>query len=157
MNTRFAVAIHVLSFLSFARDRLVTSEELASSVNTHAALVRRMLSMLREGELIETQLGPGGGARLARCPDSITLLDVYDAIRVDDDLFAIGRISPNQDCPMGARIQSTLEQVLAAPEAALRQALSLITVAAVQRSAMAGASGCSEPSPSAPVLASQSS
>lgn len=142
MNTRFAVAIHVLSFLSFAKDRLVTSEELAASVNTHAALVRRMLSLLREGQLIETQLGPGGGARLARCPGSITLLDVYDAIRVDDDLFAIGRLSPNHDCPMGARIQNTLEQVLAAPEAALRQALSKIAVAEVQRIAMTELPAC---------------
>jgi Rrf2 family protein len=150
MNTRFAVAIHVLSFLSFAKDRLVTSEELASSVNTHAALVRRMLSILREGGLIETQLGPGGGARLARGPDSISLLDVYDAIRVDDDLFAVGRLSPNHDCPMGSRIQNTLEQVLAAPEAALRLALSRISVAEVQRTAMAGV-----PEASAQTLAKQ--
>lgn len=137
MNTRFAVAIHVLSFLSFAKDRRVTSDELAGSINTHAALVRRLLSMLRERQLIETQLGPGGGARLARCPDTISLLDVYDAIGVDDDLFAVGRLSPNPDCPMGARIQTTLEGILAAPEAALRQALARISVAEVQRAAMA--------------------
>lgn len=139
MNTRFAVATHLLSFLTFARDRLVTSDEIADSVNTHPALVRRTLSLLREAGLVETQLGPGGGARLARAPEHITLLDVYEASETDDDLFAVGRISPNRKCPVGANIQTTLENLLAPSRRALRQALSQVTVADVFASATAQA------------------
>ena len=128
MNTRFAVATYALTFMSLAQERMVTSDELAASINTHPALVRRMLSLLRESGLVETQLGPGGGARLARSPDQISLLQVYDAIRAADDLFSISRISPNPDCPMSAGIQSTLECVLSAPEQALRMALDRVSI-----------------------------
>lgn len=128
MNTRFAVATYALTFMSLAQERMVTSDELAASISTHPALVRRMLSMLRAAGLVETQLGPGGGARLARAPEAISLLQVYDAIRAADDLFAVGRISPNPDCPMSASIQSTLECVLSRPEQALRQALDRVSI-----------------------------
>ena len=128
MNTRFAVATYALTFMSLAQERMVTSDELAASIGTHPALVRRMLSMLREAGLVETQLGPGGGARLARLPEQISLLQVYDAIRAADDLFSIGRISPNPDCPMSAGIQSTLECMLSRPEMALRLALDGVSI-----------------------------
>jgi len=128
MNTRFAVATYALTFMSLARERMVTSDELAASIATHPALVRRMLSMLRAAGLVETQLGPGGGARLARAPEQISLLQVYDAIRAADDLFSIDRISPNPDCPLSAGIQSTLECVLSGPEQALRLALDRVSI-----------------------------
>jgi Rrf2 family protein len=128
MNSRFAVATYALTFMSLALERMVTSDELAASINTHPALVRRMLSMLREAGLVETQLGPGGGARLARPPERISLLEVYQAIRPAEDLFAVGRISPNPDCPMGGGIQSTLACVLSKPEQALHMALGRVTI-----------------------------
>jgi len=128
MNTRFAVATYALTFMSLSQDRMVTSDELATSIQTHPALVRRMLSMLRAAGLVETQLGPGGGARLARPPEQISLLEVYQAIRAAGDLFAVGRISPNPRCPMGAGIQATLECVLAGPEQALRNALGRVSI-----------------------------
>ena len=128
MNTRFAVATYALTFMSLAQERMVTSDELAASISTHPALVRRMLSMLREAGLVETQLGPGGGARLSRPPELISLLEVYQAIRPAEDLFAVGRISPNPDCPMGTGIQATLECVLSKPEQALRLALGNVTI-----------------------------
>lgn len=128
MNTRFAVATHLLAFLDAAGDRLVTSDEVAASVNTHPALMRRMLSMLRTAGLVETQTGPGGGARLARAAGDISLLDVYQAVSQDEDLFSLARLSPNPDCPMGARIRATLECVLSAPQDALRQALARVSL-----------------------------
>lgn len=127
-NTRFAVATHLLSFLSLAGDRLANSDEIAASLQTHPALVRRMLSSLREAGLVTTQPGPGGGARLGRSPESISLLDVYKAIDDDDDLFAVARMRPNPDCPLGANIQATLDCVLAAPRAALHEALGRVTI-----------------------------
>ena len=41
MNTRFAVAVHVLTLLEQSRGEPVTSEYLAGSVNTNASLIRR--------------------------------------------------------------------------------------------------------------------
>jgi Rrf2 family protein len=128
MNTRFAVATYALTFMSLAQDRLVTSDELARSIDTHPALVRRMLSMLRAAGLVETQLGPGGGARLARPPERISLLEVYDAIGIAEDLFSVGRMNPNPQCKMNASIQATLQCTLAKPQAALRASLGRVTI-----------------------------
>jgi len=128
MNTRFAVAAYALTFLGLAPERMVNSDALAASIDTHPALVRRMLSLLREAGLVETRLGPGGGSRLARPPEQISLLQVYDAIRAVEELFSISRIKSNPDCPMSSGIQSSLECVLSGPEAALRAALDRVSI-----------------------------
>lgn len=146
-NTRFAVATHLLSFLSLAGDRLANSDEIAASLQTHPALVRRMLSALREAGLVSTQSGPGGGARLLRSAETISLLDVYKAIDDDDDLFAVARMKTNPDCPLGAKIQATLECVLSAPRAALHEALARVTIRDVCERARAAATGVDPSTP----------
>jgi DNA-binding IscR family transcriptional regulator len=76
MNTRLAVAAHILAFLTVNAARPVSSETLASSVNTNASLVRRMLALTNKAGLTLSTKGKAGGARLARDPEAITLLDV---------------------------------------------------------------------------------
>ena len=82
MNTssRFAFAVHVLALLAQQEGVPLSSEIIAGSVNTNPALIRRLLSMLANAGLTASQLGAGGGALLAREPQTITLLDVYRAV-----------------------------------------------------------------------------
>jgi len=139
MNTQFAVATHLLTYIAFGDQQPMTSEKIAASLNTHPALVRRMLSELRKAGLICTQLGPGGGARLARAPEDLSLLEVYDAISTSGDLFALNRLKRNPNCPLGAQIQATLECVLSPPKQALREALRAVSIRDVCQSAAARA------------------
>ena len=88
MNSRFAIAVHVLTFLALAGDEPTTSEYIAGSVNTNPVVIRRILSALRQAGLVTAQPGIGGGSSLARPAAEITLADVYRATE-ERDLFAL--------------------------------------------------------------------
>ena len=128
MNTRFAVAVHILTFLETQAGEPATSELIASSVNTNASLIRRLLSGLARAGLTTSQMGTGGGALLARPADAITLLDVYRGVDADRDVIPI-HSSPNPKCPVGRNIQVVLEGRVAAAERALERELSRTSIA----------------------------
>jgi len=130
MNTssRFAVAVHILTLLAYREGHPVTSESVSDSVNTNPVVIRRVLGALRDAKLVTSQTGPGGGWRLARPPDAITLRDAYRAVEVDT-LFPLPQRAPNPACSVGRTIQRSLERVFRETEAALDSQLARTTVA----------------------------
>lgn len=133
MSTRFAVAVHTLAFLHDARGEPVRSDTIAESVNTNPVVIRRLLASLSRCGLVATQLGTGGGARLAKPAEDITLLDVHEAVE-GGPLFETHRSLPNSDCPIGANILPVLDRYTARAERALQAELAKVTVAQVSRS-----------------------
>lgn len=127
MNTRFAVAVHVLTFLQTQNGHPTTSELIASSVNTNPSLIRRLLARLSTAGLTTSQMGTGGGALLARPASSITLLDVHRAVGAEPQLPV--HESPNPRCPVGRNIQGVLESRAAAVEHAVESELARTTIA----------------------------
>ena len=128
VNTRFAVAVHILTFLETQNGEPATSELIASSVDTNPSLIRRLLSQLARAGLTTSQMGTGGGALLARRADEITLLDVYRAVDEDRDVIPL-HPAPNPQCPVGRNIHSVLEGRIDAAERALQAELARTTVA----------------------------
>jgi Rrf2 family protein len=128
MNSRFAVAVHILTLLEQQQGEPVTSEYIAGSVNTNPSLVRRLLGMLSKSGLTTAQLGTGGGALLARPAARITLLDVYRAVD-EGELFALHRERPNPACPVGRNIQTALEIHIHSASQALEDELRQVTIA----------------------------
>jgi len=132
MNTRFAVATHILAYLAHAEGQPVSSEVLASSAGTHPVVVRRLVSTLREAGLVQSQRGAGGGTLLARPATDISLLDVFRAMQeTEPDLFQISSTNPNSHCDLGRVMQETLEGMFGPAIAAMRAALSAVSVAQV--------------------------
>ena len=128
MNSRFAVAVHILTLIASAEGAPVTSEHIAASVNTNPSLIRRLLSQLARAGLTGAQLGSGGGALLARPADRITLRDVYRAV-ADGEVFGLHREQPNVACPVGRNIQLLLEARFEAATRALEAELERTTIA----------------------------
>ena len=128
MNTRFAVAVHILTFLQTQGGEPATSELIASSVNTNPSLIRRLLSQLARAGLTTSQLGTGGGALLATPADRITLLDVYHAVDDARDVIPL-HPTPNPRCPVGRNIHAALEGRIEAAERALERELARTTIA----------------------------
>lgn len=124
-NNRFAVAIHILSLIELFKDRPVTSEFIAGSVNTNAVVIRRIMGSLNKAGIIRTSPGVPG-AELARPADEITLLDVYKAIAADK-LFAVHE-KPSPACPVGRNIQSSLEAAFDQAQSAMEQRLADMTL-----------------------------
>lgn len=128
MNSRFAVAIHILTLIARGEGRPVTSEYIAGSVNTNPSFVRRLLSQLTRAGLTTAQMGTGGGALLTRPPEQISLGDVYRALD-EDGIFGMHQEQPNPACPVGRNIQAMLETRFDAARRALEAELDRTTVA----------------------------
>lgn len=113
----------------------MTSEEIAESVNTNPAVIRRMLGLLAKAGLVTSRLGAGGGALLTRRPQDISLGDIYRAVE-HGELFAMHE-APNPRCPVGRSINGVLTAHFNRAEAAMLRELDRTTIAdiasAVQR------------------------
>ena len=131
ISSRFSVAVHVLTLLADnPAGELLTSDRLASSVNTNPVVIRRILGQLKKAGLVEVRAA-AGGTYLRRDPASITLLDVYRAVDVvEEHLFSVHE-HPNPHCVVGRHIQVALDGTLARAQAALEQELAATTLAQV--------------------------
>ena len=126
-SSRFAVAVHVLTLMAWADDEPLKSEHVAESVNTNAVVIRRMLCELAESKLVVSQSGAMGGSKLAREPEQITLLDIYQAVE-NRGVFSLHRHPPNRHCPVGVNIGTVLNQVLDEVDTAVERVLANITI-----------------------------
>jgi Rrf2 family protein len=106
-NVRFAVAVHVLTLLAHAQEPC-TSAFIASSVNTHPVVVRRILGALPRAGLVTGQTGPGGGFRLAKAASKVKLSDVFLAV---EDGAAPASHQPNPQCPVGRQVKGLVTDV----------------------------------------------
>lgn len=110
VNSRFSVAIHILSLIATTSDKsLLTSDFIAGSVNTNPVVVRRMIGVLKKAGLLLSHSGVAGYELLVE-PKNLTLLALYQAIDGPEQLFAI-HDEPNPACAVGREIQHTLEDV----------------------------------------------
>lgn len=122
INSRFSVAIHILSLIASTKDSYaVTSDFIASSVNTNPVVIRRICGQLKKAGLIDSHAGISG-YDLKLKPKEITLLDIYRAVQAPEDLFAI-HDNPNPDCSVGKQIQSTLNEVYCSIQQAMESKL----------------------------------
>ncbi|TPL43539.1 Rrf2 family transcriptional regulator [Mesorhizobium sp. B2-4-6] len=128
MNSRFAVATHIVAFLLYQQGQPASSELIASSVNTNATFIRRLLSLLARAGLTKSMMGSGGGALLARPGDQISLLDVYRAVDEGGTLLALHE-HPNPACPVGRSINEVLSDEVNKAQLALERQLSATTIA----------------------------
>jgi Rrf2 family protein len=132
-NSRLTIAVHALAWLALAQRRgrqQLTSDQVAASVNTNPVIIRRSLGELRRAGLVSVRRGAGPGWTLARQPEDITLLDVYEAVE-PRPLFALHHAEPNLDCPVGRGIRPALHGVYAGAEQALRAELGGTSIADV--------------------------
>jgi Rrf2 family protein len=143
ISSRVAVAVHVLTYLAWRRDEAVTSERIASSVNTNPVVVRRIVGALRNAGLVSVQPGVGGGAQLAREPDGITMLDVYRAVEEKDELFAV-HADPCRNCDIGNNIRQVLQGVFCQAHQAMQAVLAHVTIADVGSAVRKAAGDCAE-------------
>ncbi len=138
-SSRFTVATHILSLLAFCGTERCTSEFVAGSVNTNPVVIRRLLAMLRQARLVDSQGGPGGGWQLLREPGAITLGEIFLAVEAGA-LFPLHAAEPNPQCPVGRHIQAALAGIHRDAQAALVAELGRTTLAQLVRDVKALAS-----------------
>ena len=117
-NSRLTIGVHALAWLALAQQQgrdVLTSDQVAASVNTNAVIIRRCLGDLRRAGLVRVRHGAGAGWSLARAPAEITLLDVHDAVGQEQP-YGLHRTEPNLECPVGRGIRPALDQVYGEPD-----------------------------------------
>ncbi|WP_421084721.1 Rrf2 family transcriptional regulator [Rothia nasimurium] len=124
MDTKFSVAIHTLVMLSETEDKL-TSEKIAVSVGTNASYIRKIISLLKNADLLE-RLPGSFDYQLGKPKNTMTLLDIYRA--VNPNIHIDVHQNANPECPVGGHINAVLEPIAAQAEQALAQQLEAITL-----------------------------
>lgn len=114
------MALHALAVLG-SSPQGATSAWIASSVNTHAVFLRKVLRTLVDAGLVEVREGRGGKYWLARPAGLIRLSEVYQAVEPEGPLSP-SEAEPNPMCPVGCRMREAFAEVAeSAKEGTLKQ------------------------------------
>ena len=127
MDTKFSVALHILTMISESKDTL-SSQALAESVGTNASYIRKVIALLKNAGLITSQQGKTG-YQLSKSPKEVTLLEIYFSTQEVNhiSLFPVHQNS-NPDCPVGKHIQAAISPLFASAEAQLEKELAQQTL-----------------------------
>ena len=104
-----ADAIAVTSFLAGQPDRLCGTAEISEDRNISRALTAKLFTRLATAGIAEGRPGPGGGYRLARKAEDISLLQIVELFEQTESIsicpFGHGWCGNGDPCP----IHDTLE------------------------------------------------
>ncbi|NJP41773.1 NAD(P)H-binding protein [Oscillospiraceae bacterium HV4-5-C5C] len=124
-SSKLSVSLHILSLVAL-EPCPITSEYIASSIGTNPALVRRLMSSLKQAGLLRTQTRLGAQG-LGRTPEAIRLLDVFQAVEPVTPLFD-QHLATNPKCPVGAGINQILTSLYSDLQQDLRHSLARVTL-----------------------------
>ncbi|HLI50484.1 MAG TPA: Rrf2 family transcriptional regulator, partial [Thermomicrobiaceae bacterium] len=109
-------------------DHPVTSEVLATAMETNPVVIRRILAGLREQGYVRSEKGHGGGWTLAVDLSTVTLRDIYRALG-SPALFAIGNRTESPACLVEQAVNAALDQALRDAETLLLARFGEVTLA----------------------------
>lgn len=97
-----------------------TAEELANAAETTLEFMHKILQDLRDAGIVASKRGPGGGFRLARERDEVTLLEVVEALQgaltVNRCVIGLELCHRSDACPLRptwVKVQRDMERALA--------------------------------------------
>ncbi len=101
LSTKGRYAVTAMIDLALHQNqRLVSLAEIAEVQDISLSYLEQLFSRLRKYEIVEGVRGPGGGYRLARDPDDISIADIVNA--VDEKLDAM-RCEGHGTCQSGRK------------------------------------------------------
>jgi DNA-binding IscR family transcriptional regulator len=119
-----------MGMLAFGDELNVTSDDIAKSIRTNPVVVRRLLAQLTRRGLVTVKQGAGGGARLTRPPEQITLSDIYLALD-EGPLFQVPLLGETHECAVGRSVGPILTGILLRAEKGLLAELEAVTLSDV--------------------------
>ncbi|WP_308364349.1 MULTISPECIES: Rrf2 family transcriptional regulator [unclassified Microbulbifer] len=130
-DSRLSGVLHVLLHMAEAEGP-VTSDALAGMMHTNPVVIRRILGGLRKQGLVQSGKGHGGGWRLARDLESVTLYDIHLALGAPG-VLALGHRTEEPDCLVEQAVNAAMNDAFAEAEALLLNRFRTITLAALSR------------------------
>ncbi|WP_125580071.1 Rrf2 family transcriptional regulator [Levilactobacillus cerevisiae] len=125
-NTQFSDTIHVLVYIAYFKGNKLTSQEIASSLETSPSLVRKIMANLKRSNLLAPTHGPTQLA-LAKTPAEITLRDIYATLPSQGPLLNVDAHT-SQKCPVGKTVPKVLTNYYNEIQAAAEAKMAKITL-----------------------------
>jgi len=116
-NSQLSGVLHVLLHMA-EREEPVTSEMLAKAMQTNPVVIRRIMAGLRDAGYVRSEKGHGGGWKLTKSLDQISLLDVYEALK-RPELFCLVSASDHAGCLVEISVNEALDDARREAEALL--------------------------------------
>lgn len=126
-NERLRVALHVLLHMAERRDQPMTSEQMAACVGTNAVVIRRTFAGLRKAGIVTSVKGHGGGWRLARAPEEVSIADIQQAL--GERVISLTSTEAPPRCLLLQSVIHALDDAMREAERVLEQRLATFTLA----------------------------
>ncbi|TSD87054.1 Rrf2 family transcriptional regulator [Mycobacterium sp. KBS0706] len=127
-SERLSAALHVLVHMAERPDAALTSAEMAAFVGTNPVVIRRGFAGLRQAGIVTSVKGHGGGWRLARPAEAVTLAEIQHALGervVSLTAFEVGQPT----CLILRAVTAALDEAMQDAERALDRRLATLTLA----------------------------
>ncbi|MBS4750901.1 Rrf2 family transcriptional regulator [Carnobacteriaceae bacterium zg-ZUI78] len=127
MDTKFSVALHILTMISESKE-VLSSQALATSVGTNASYIRKVIALLKNAGLLTSRQGKSG-YELSKTAKEISLLEIYYATQEVNtiSLFQIHQHA-NRECIVGKHIEKAMFPIFSDAERLLENQLSKQTL-----------------------------
>ncbi|WP_411840569.1 RrF2 family transcriptional regulator [Paracoccus sp. ME4] len=129
-DTRLSRLLHVLLHMA-QTDAPMTSQQIAGMLGSNAVVVRRIMAGLRDCGYVEAERGHGGGWRIIRRTDEITVLDVYRSLG-SPDLFAFGFSNPRPSCLVEQSVNTTISSSIETATAAILEQFEALRLSQIE-------------------------
>jgi Rrf2 family protein len=127
-SERLSAALHVLVHMAARPDAALTSAEMAAFVGTNPVVIRRGFAGLRRAGIVASAKGHGGGWRLARPPEAITLAEIQHAL--GERVVALTAFDvPQPTCLILRAVTAALDEAMREAERTLDRRLATLTLA----------------------------
>ena len=125
-NSQYNVAIHICVYMQHGGREHYPSQAIADSVGTNPVVIRRLISRLKEGGIVGSIAGAGGGFYLQKPAKDINLWEIYQIMQ-EKDLFHQPKV--NGECPVSCNMWTVVEDTFKKAELAMKPVLSKVTIA----------------------------
>jgi len=109
-----AIGLHAAILLAEMRNIRLSARQMSKILQVSQAHLAKVLQLLNKAGIVSAAYGPAGGYTLARLPEEITLLDIYQAIEgpmKPSNCLLKKRICNGKKCFMGGLITSINKQM----------------------------------------------
>lgn len=107
------IGLHAMTVMASKNGELVSVKEISDKLEISYNHLSKVLQRLVKAELVRSIKGFGGGFKLAKNVDTITFLEIYEAIdgRFKPTKCLLNKSKCDQQCIMGGFVSSINKQV----------------------------------------------
>jgi len=134
IDSRLTRMLHVLVHMELLGGK-ETSEQISQMLNTHPVVVRRTLGALRQYGIVESEGGRGGGWKLVKALNEITIFDVQKALN-EGNILTVPLSKDHPTCPVEGAANFVIQEAYAAAELKLIEKYQAITLAQIAELAL---------------------